>query len=778
MTEILNHSTLMVRWYRMKKVAIITWYHYPNFGTALQVTALSYIVEKMGYQPEVIQYIPHGKLFTRGIYKRPSFLYKKIINKVNNRNVIRDESCNVAFSNFLNKHIKLTRPCRTASELFTLNSEFDAFICGSDQIWAPTVFNSKYFLDFVQQSSKMISYAPSIGLSVIEDMYVRNRMREHISRFNHLSIREEQGRNLIKELCGKEAIVVLDPTLLLTPDEWDFMASNQVESSPYMLCYFLGANKRPWEYVEILSKKTGLSVKVIPIFKQDLRRGYQVISGMGPAEFLGLIKNAALVCTDSFHGTVFSILYERPFFTFERFSNKDSNSQNSRIYNILKIVGLEDRLIKGKAEIRNNPFNCDFTEPKRRLEIEKKKSLQFLENALKESTESASVTIDAIYSITNTCCGCGTCTAICKEDAVEIRRDKDGFLKAFIIQNKCIRCGMCKKVCPFNGMNSTEINKEKHKLFMAYSKSAEVLQTSSSGGIGYELSKILCEQGYDVIGCTYDKEKAEAIHQCSPAGKVDKLHVFQGSKYLQSSTADVIKKLTIKSEKAVVFGTPCQIAGTDRLLKLKEKRNNFILVDLICHGVPSQNLWKKYIKEGSEKYGYGLTPEVVFRYKPKGWRKMYIRLFGNGKVYLRAEKKDLFYRFFLVGHCFAPSCYECNYRTASAADIRIGDYWGPRYKNNKKGVSMVIAMTSVGEEILQHLYRMNRIELKQMNCEEYWTVQYPQNPVKPVFYEELMAELKDDLIPLRVIADKYCREYEYFKKIYLIYNLIKKFIKQ
>jgi len=752
----------------------MTWYHYPNFGTALQVTALSYIIAKMGYQPRVIQYIPYGELLTRGVYKKPAFYIKKIISAIEYRNLIKDEGRKMAFRTFLSEHIKFTRPCRTASELFALNSEFDAFVCGSDQIWAPTFFNSKYFLDFVQQPSKLVSYAPSIGLSVIEDMYVRNRMKEYISRFNHLSIREEQGQSLIRELCGKEAVVVLDPTLLLKPDEWDCMVSNQIEPSsciPYILCYFLGANKLSWKKVRILSKKTGLPVKVIPVFNQDLRRGYQVISGAGPAEFLGLIKNAAFVCTDSFHGTTFSILYKRPFYVFERFSNKDSYSQNSRIYNILKIAGLDDRLVKDKMKLRDNPLNCDFAEAKYRLDIEREKSLQYLENALKEST--GAVSVRDTYTITNTCCGCGSCAAICRQGAIEIKRDEDGFMKAFVVQNKCIRCGMCKKVCPYNGLNSIEIEKEKHKLFMAYSKQVEVLQKSSSGGIGYEISKLLCANGYSVIGCTYDKKKAEATHQCVPAGEIGRLHIFQGSKYLQSNTADVIKELVNSLEKAVVFGTPCQISGIDRLLKLKEKRDNFILVDLICHGVPSQNLWKKYIREGSKKYGYGLTPEVVFRYKPKGWRKKYIRLSGNGKTYIRVDKKDLFYRFFLLRHCFAPSCYECNYRTASAADIRMGDYWGPRYKNNKSGVSMVISMTSAGEKVLQWLYQMNRIELQQMDCEEYWTVQYPKNPIKPVFYNELMCELRDDSIPLKTLVNKYCTEYECFNNIYSIYASIR-----
>lgn len=754
----------------MKKIAIMTWFHYPNFGTSLQVTALSHAIERLGYQANVIQYIPRENLVTMHDYKNPMGYIQKINKKVigkRNRGIL-DERRKRAFNEFLSTQIKLTSLCRLESELYVLNNKFDAFVCGSDQIWAPSCFNPKYYLNFVQEPNKMISYAPSVGLSKIEDRYVRNRMKECIERFYHLSVREKQGQKLIEELCNKKATVVLDPTLLLSSDEWNTKAVKIEDKKHYILCYFLGNNKESWNHVSKLSKKIGLPVRIIPMFAEDVKRGFEVAFGVGPAEFLGLVRNADFICTDSFHGTVFSILYERPFYTYERFSNKDSNSQNSRIYNILKIVGLEDRLIKDKNKINSNPMRCEFEEANQRLEIEKKKSISYLENALKLST--ATVVKTQPYKITNTCCGCGVCAAICNQHAIEIKRNEEGFLTAFIDQSKCINCGLCQKVCPYNGTSSTEIDKNKHKLFMVRSKCSEILQVSSSGGAGYEISKLLCEQGYDVIGCTYDKEKCEAVHQIVPSGEIERLHIFQGSKYIQSNTVDAFKNLFSNSDKAVVFGTPCQISGIDRLLKQKRKRDDFILVDLICHGVPSQNLWLKYLREGSEKYGYGLMPEVAFRYKPKGWREKYISIHGNGKSYTCIDKKDLFYRFFLLGNCYSPACYECGYRTASAADIRIGDYWGSRYEKVNDGVSMVIAMTTIGERLLRQLQDTKKIELQSMTCEEYWTVQYPENPIKPVFYEELMNGLKDKSISMEDLANKYCKEFEFRQKLYRKYS--------
>lgn len=744
----------------------MTWFHYPNYGTSLQVVALVRSIEKLGYSVEVIKYLPHGKIVTKSNYKNPVFYITKIKKKISNlhlRTVIDDYRI-AAFQRFLDKEILLTPLCRTESELFTLNNQLDTFVCGSDQIWAPSCFDPKYFLNFAQEPSRIIAYAPSIGLPKIEDVYVRNRMRECVERFQHLSVREAQGQEIIRELCNKEAVVVLDPTLLLSSDEWDAMKVKTEDKNPYILCYFLGNNKQSWQHVNKLSEETGLPVKVIPVFAQNLKRGFHVVNGVGPAEFLGLVSNADFICTDSFHGTVFSILYEKPFYTYERFSNKDRNSQNSRIYNLLNTAGLEDRLIKDKTKLNGDPLNCKFQDAKRRLESEKKKSINYLENALKKSTASV-VVPQPPYKITNTCCGCGICENICNQRAIEIKRNEDGFLNAFIDQDQCIGCGLCKKVCPYCGETSTEIDKNAHKLFMVRSKQLDVLQLSSSGGAGYEISKLLCEQGYDVVGCTYDKERSEAVHQFVPAKEIKKLYIFQGSKYIQSNSADAFKDVVRNSGKAVVFGTPCQIAGMDRLLKLKGKRDKFVLVDLICHGVPSQNLWIKYLKEGSKKHGYGLMPEVTFRYKLKGWREMYIHIEGHERVYTCLDRKDLFYRFYLLGHCYAPVCYECRYRTNSAADIRIGDYWGHRYEKVKDGVSMVITMTRTGKSVLQQLQIENRIEFQRMDCNEYWTVQYPQNPIKPVFYENLMRGLKEESISLETIADQYCKEFEFLQKL-------------
>ena len=147
-------------------------------------------------------------------------------------------------------------------------------------------------------------------------------------------------------------------------------------------------------------------------------------------------------------------------------------------------------------------------------------------------------------------------------------------------------------------------------------------------------------------------------------------------------------------------------------------------------------------------------------------------------MYSKIDKKDYFYRFFLLNNCFMSSCYECNYRTESSADIRLGDYWGSRYKDDKEGVSMVIAMTIEGDNILEKLETINKVELEKNHCEEYWSVQNPKNPIKPVYYDELIDGFKDDSVELKKLAEEFGKGFELYKTLQKPYSIIRSIIRK
>ncbi|MDR1747437.1 MAG: polysaccharide pyruvyl transferase family protein, partial [Spirochaetaceae bacterium] len=327
----------------IKKVAITTWWHYHNYGSSLQVVALYNVIKYFGFDVDVINYIPSIK--KRSLPKLiKSITLKRIIARFKEKRIIdivRDEK----FDSFIENQLTFTANCTTECDFENLNEQYDIFICGSDQIWTPIVFDPRYFLDFIKDDNKKIAYAPSIGVSVIENKHTKECMKNLISSFPHLSTREKQGAEIIHKLCSKNALVVLDPTLLFDYEQWHKIIPSTVICEKYILCYFLGTNKNSWKHVAAISKKLNLPIKILPIFVKDARNG-EIVYGAGIVEFFNLIDNAKFVCTDSFHGMAFSIICGKPFYVFERFHGKDKQSQNSRVYNLLDITCLNNRLIR------------------------------------------------------------------------------------------------------------------------------------------------------------------------------------------------------------------------------------------------------------------------------------------------------------------------------------------------------------------------------------------------------------------------------------------------
>lgn len=764
----------------MKKVGLITWYTYHNYGTALQATALSHCIEKLGYESEMIKYIPKGG------WKVPEKLNKEWIlqrfrENENSKRVYSSEKREKLFSDFLENKLNESEICRSYPELYDLNSKYDAFVCGSDQIWAPICYEPAYFLPFVENPNKMIAYAPSFGSTEIKSPLIANKIRNHIKRFSHLSVREKQGAELIKNLTGQQAEVVLDPTLLMNSDEWNDFAGvenlQKLDKKKYIICYFMGGAERYIDYVKVLSEKTGMPFYLIPVTKQEKKSEYSIPFEAGPSEFVSLIKNSSYVCTDSFHGLSFAVNYQRPFFVFKRFSENDPKNQNSRITSLLKILKLENRLVdsKDRSSVQKN-LTCDFKESEKILKKLQEKSLDFLSKALADATETPLEKLNPKnFKITDLCCGCGTCASVCPQKAIEIRKDNQGFEHYFIDSDSCIACGTCRSVCPMNNISAPQIQESK-SLYSIKSNSSDVLRGSSSGGVGYEIASYLQKKGYIVCGCTYNKEKKSAEHIVINPDETEKLCLIQGSKYIQSVSSYAMKKIAKMDadDKLVFFGTPCQTAAVDKLLKKKKIRENAVLVDLICHGVPSDYLWKKYLSELDRQYHTGDNPEVAFRSKESEWRSLMIKVSGNGNTYKKGELKDNFYAFFRRGLCYMETCSDCPYRERSSSDIRIGDYWGSRYKDDKEGVSMVIANTLKGKKIIEHL---DKCKIQEHALSEYWTVQFPYNQPRPLIREQLIEELKNDKISLDELNKKYCSYFDYREKLYRIKDKIKSILK-
>lgn len=750
-----------------KKVALMTWYKYYNYGTALQAVALYNTIKRLGYDVDVINYSPRknrnyscDKVY-RSIFKMTLNKMKEVLNPSG----ISCERIKL-FNNFVLDNITETKPCRSYPELHDLNKIYDAFICGSDQIWSPLWFDDKYFLSFVDEPQKMIAYAPSMGNNKADDKNLKKEISKNLKRFSNLSVRENDGKKLINKLTGQMAKVVLDPTLLLLKDDWDSYASKgqtkELQNKAYIICYFLGDSKKYTKYVSMLSQKAGIPYYIIPVKRNQYADSHKISFEIGPAEFISLIKNARYVCTDSFHGMAFSIIYNTPFTAFKRFSDNDCENQNSRLENLLDKLELKDRLIPLNHNYTFDEFyNCDFKNANRLIADLRNESIQYITTALKMSVEYIPDN-HYNYKITDNCCGCGACSAICPKGAITVQRNSEGFEHYFINRQICVKCGKCKTVCPMTNVEAAEIHKS-YGLYSVENKSEQAIKASSSAGVGYAISKFGVKNRYHICGCVYDRNNAAARHILIHPNEDDKIKMLQGSKYLQSLTADVFKKIIAltSEEKLIFFGTPCQVAAARKLLKDKSMKN-IILVDLICHGVPTYYLWEKYLGDINKNHSTGVNPEVLFRIRTKNWHKRFIKIYGNGNTYVQSERKDDFYAFFRRSMCDMSACSECPYREKTSADLRIGDYWGKKFQNNNYPVSMVIANTKSGAELLSLLETENCAFEKQ-DLEDYWRIQAPYNLKKSLYRTEIISELYKGEKSLHKLRKKYCRYYDMFE---------------
>ncbi len=232
------------------KIGIVTWFHYKNYGTVLQAYALQSFLKSQGYKCELINYIPlNNKTLIQKI-KLGNFK-KRILNKIESyrfkflSEVEKEElkKRNNKFEKFLNKNIDFTSKIYSYDDLLKLNDMFDCFICGSDQIWNPNNLNGFYFLDFVNDKRKKISYAPSFGVKYIQPSK-EIKIQQWINKFDKISVREEDGANILNNLTQKDVQVVVDPTLLLSSKIWKEISINPGITDDYILCYFLGDKKR------------------------------------------------------------------------------------------------------------------------------------------------------------------------------------------------------------------------------------------------------------------------------------------------------------------------------------------------------------------------------------------------------------------------------------------------------------------------------------------------------------------------------------------------------
>ena len=359
------------------KVALAINYDYHDYGGMLQAFATQRFLEKHGVDSDAVNYDNvKGDINKRKWYyflsnildvsivkEKSKLIEKRIRQKFNSQLKVNMAERDAAFDEFCSTHFKVSRAFVSWNDMAEASrKEYDAVVVGSDQLWLPSNVKADYYtLNWVPDDVKKIAYATSFGIGKIPNKY-KKEYSIYLNRMNYLSARETSGQEIIKELTNKDVPLVNDPALLLDADGWnEIVKAEPLVKDKYVFCYFMGNNPEQRGFVKRLAKEKNLKVVALLHLDQYIATDEEFVDiapwHVSPADFVNLVKNAEYVCTDSFHGTVFSIIYSRTFFTFKRFTKKASLSTNTRITSLLSRLGLTDRLVVDMDKIPSDKID-------------------------------------------------------------------------------------------------------------------------------------------------------------------------------------------------------------------------------------------------------------------------------------------------------------------------------------------------------------------------------------------------------------------------------------
>lgn len=364
-------------------VGILTFHKAINYGAVLQAHALRTAVESLDRSCSVLHYAGEKmEKESRALYfprhtslvDRLLYIYRLPMRTATVRK----------FNRFLKEHLHLSHTKVIGqSGLESLSDDYHALIAGSDQVfnYTGTGEDFHYYLEFARQGVKRIAYAPSFGLTEIDEAH-RERVKAALERFDALSVREETGANLVEDLLGQRPVQVCDPTFLLKKEQWEQLCISPKRKKPYVLVYSFGSR-----HLEKVARELAapIGAQVVNINRslplcfdgKGIRNAY----APGPREFLGLIREAEMVVTNSFHGMALSILLEKEFYTF---TNHYANSAatNNRFDTLANRLGLTDRIYRADAAVERHPV--DYQAVSKAVDAWRREGYDFLSQALRD----------------------------------------------------------------------------------------------------------------------------------------------------------------------------------------------------------------------------------------------------------------------------------------------------------------------------------------------------------------------------------------------------------
>ena len=533
----------------------------------------------------------------------------------------------------------------------------------------------------------------------------------------------------------------------------------------------LGGSHR--KFAERLKEKTGLKIVSLNHADEYVRYSDKYCDyapyDIGPKEFINLIKNAEYVLTDSFHGTIFSIIFNKKFYIFKRYK-ESKYSTNSRIDSLIDTFKIPKEIILSGTESIEKvlSYKIDYELTNKIVKEIRKKSIDWL---LKSITWKEKKLKCIEIDVKEDCCGCTACMNVCPKSAIEMEMDEEGFLYPKVHKSKCINCGLCKNVCPILNKNKNENFNQKGYIFQY--KEDDIRLESTSGGFFTAIAEYILKNKGVVYGVSLDKNFV-AKHE-RVTDKQD-LWKFRNSKYVQSDPNKTFKQVKQDLGKKLLVcysGTACEIEGLK--FYLNKAYDNLITVDVICRGVPSPLLWKKYIEEKNKN---GQIDKVYFREKKYGYKYSNLCLHNkaNKIIYSNGIESDQYLRAFFSNIACRPSCYNCHFKEQyHKADFTIWDcfnvYEYDKNFDDDKGTTRVLINSKKGNQIFNQIskeHNVKKIEIEKLVNNFYQMF----NPIKynrkrKIFFKELNVE-KIEKVLNKYFPNSFKNKFEKYMRIMLI----------
>lgn len=729
------------------RVALATCHDKYNYGSMLQAWATQEFLKDRGFDVRTIDkvglkgaisvgrrehYARHVTDAQMYVEKAP-FALHRARQKLSRRFGREMGERRAAFDAFARDRFHLTRRTYSFDDARELSTEYDALVVGSDQLWLPVnVAGGYYTLSWAASGVRKVAYATSFGLSEL-DGWTSRRAGEFLQDYYAVSVREESGADIVEGATGMRPTVVCDPTMLLDAARWREMADSARIDAPgdsYVLAYFLGRNAWQRKVVRAFANAHGFKVVAVAHNDSFVRadEGYADLYpwDAGPAEWVRLIDGADLVCTDSFHGTLFSSILETPFVSFRRHSEGDQ-STNSRLDTLLGMLGLEDRLCRDPGEFE--PIvatQIDFAEVNARAAERREASARWLVDSLSLGDRMAPRHIEVFHK--EDCCGCGACASSCPVDCIEMRCDSEGCEYPHVDDDGCVGCGKCISACPV--INRKPEIERPQKAFLVQHRDSQVLLESTSGGAMTALAQAVIDNGGIVFGAGFLGEDMRWRAGDAPGklvvghfgvDEVLELCRFRNSKYVQSSVGPAYREVReelAKGREVLFTGTPCQCEGL--ISYLGSKPEGLRVADVVCHAVVCRSVFSAYVDWVERRVG----PIDAIRFRDKatyGYNYSNICAVVRGEVmservpYSAGVESGPYLRAFFGNLSDRQICYVCPFKKRyRESDLTCWDCFDPSEYgselDNNGGVTRVLVHSAAGRCLLDRASKYLRTE--------------------------------------------------------------------